>query len=222
MVDVLYDKKLRCLYCDANFITKRVRQSRVRLIKRDADFCHQYEGENPYFYEVNVCPHCGFAFTDSFSPLRPEKKEAIKKEYLARIEVLDLCGPRKPQAALLSFKLGLLFANFLEEPMTTIAGLLMRIAWFWRYQGKEEEEKKYLAKALEVYEKTYLTQDLDRLPMGKTKLIYLIAELNGRLGKYEEARRWFNMLFSEKNVAPSLNKLAREQWEEYKALLKSS
>ena len=37
-------------------------KSRLMVIKTDEDFCNHYsDGFNPYFYNIWVCEHCGFA-----------------------------------------------------------------------------------------------------------------------------------------------------------------
>jgi hypothetical protein len=56
--------------------------------------------------------------------------------------------------------------------------------------------------------------------MGKATLFYLLAELNGRLKKYEETRKWFSKLFAEKNAEPKVVKMARERWYDYKEQIK--
>jgi len=71
----LYDKRYRCLFCGQEFTNKKPRASSIRQIRRDPDFCGHYQGENPYFYEVAVCPHCGYAFTPDFTPVKRENRE---------------------------------------------------------------------------------------------------------------------------------------------------
>ncbi|MCR4441955.1 MAG: DUF2225 domain-containing protein [Peptococcaceae bacterium] len=217
----LYDKTLVCLNCDARFKTKKVRTSRVVITKKDADFCTYYEGENPYFYEVGVCPRCGCAFTENFILPTPDKKEVLRKEYVMKVQPVDLCGPRNIEDALRCYKLCLLCANFLHQPKSIIAGILLRIAWLYRYLGNKEEEERYLVRSVSLFEEVYSYEDPDKVPIEKHRLIYLIGELHGRLGRYLEARKWFNLLFSEKGLEPALNRLAREQWENYRSALTS-
>lgn len=215
----MFDKEVKCLYCQKKFKTKKVKGSKCRIEKRDTDFCTYYEGISPYFYEINVCPHCGFAFSDNFTPVQEKYKENIKKQYLDKINVVNLCGQRDIKEVINSFKYALLCAVFKEEKEIKMAGLCMRLAWLYRYQQDKSEEQKYLQKALAFYLVVYEKENLDVIPMGKHSFYYLLAELNGRLENYVQARRWFNLLFMEKNISPYLHNMARDQWLIYKEAL---
>ena len=57
----LFDKKVECPICKTEFTTKKVRSSRLRLLKRDEDFFNHYETENPIKYNIFVCPNCGYS-----------------------------------------------------------------------------------------------------------------------------------------------------------------
>lgn len=218
MTEVLFDKKVTCLCCQNEFATKKVRNSKIMVRKKDSDFCTYYERENPYFYDVMLCPQCSFAFTEGFSPIKPEQLSVLKKEYLDKIGRIDLCNERNLQDALRLYKLALLCASLKDESFTTIAGLCMRIAWLYRYQDNSHEEEKYLAKALKYYQASYESPANDSI-MGEEKILYMIGELNGRLGNYLDTRKWFNLLLSKKNLEPALKNLARDQWAEYKSIL---
>jgi len=221
IAEYLYDKTLVCLNCEAQFKTKRVKTSKLIMARQDADFCTYYEGDPPYFYEVGVCPRCGCAFTENFISPSQDSKEVLRKEFISKVHPVDLCGPRSIEDALRCYKLCLLCANFLRQPRSVIAGILLRIAWLYRYLGDKKEEEKYLLRSAALFEEVYVYDDPDKVPIGKHRLIYLLGELNGRLGRYLEARKWFNLLFSEKGLEPALNRLAREQWDNYKTALTS-
>lgn len=216
MTDVLYDKEIACHYCNDTFIIKKIKNSKLIVDRKDSDFCIFYQGESPYFYEIWVCPHCGYAFSANFSPLNGEQKQMLKEEYIKRIAPQHLNKKRDLEDAIKVFKLSLLCASIGNQSNTVSSGLCMRLAWLYRYKGKKEEELKYLSKAKDLYLMIYEKEDLENHPLGKYKVIYLLGELNGRLGNYTEARRWFNILLSDKHVEPALVRLGRDQWAEYK------
>lgn len=219
MQEPLYDKKVSCLCCESSFTTKRIRQGAISISRKDSDFCTYYQGENPLFYEVNVCPKCSFAFTDSFMPLKQELLESIYNDYTLTLNKngpVQLCGIRSEEDALRSFKLGLVCASLTQQNSMTIANICMRIAWINRYRQNHSEEQKFLAKAVELYKESYLSGSGNMQSISKHKLQYLIAEIYGRLGNYEETKTWFNILLSQRNIEPAINTLARNQWAEYK------
>lgn len=216
-IDILYDREIICLCCGKTFTTKKVRNSKLILKKRDADFCMHYEGESPYYYDISVCPHCGYAFSGNFSPVREEYLPALQKGYFEKVGSIQLCGVRSQQDALRSYKLALVCGSIVNEPRFVMAGIFMRLAWLNRFQGNTAEEKKYIIKALEQYYLVYENGEQDKCGLGEHRLWYLLGELNGRIDHIEEARRWFNRVISEKTVEPAIKKAARERWEEYRS-----
>lgn len=220
MSDLLFDKDTKCLCCEGDFTVQRIRNSKIAISKKDTDFCNYYTNEeNPYYYEVWICPHCGFAYNANFKPLNPAQKETVYNEYCKRVTPLKLGSQRSLEDALQAFKLALVCASISGQDNTIIAGLFLRIAWLYRFQGNNEEETKFLAKAVEGFQDVYQNGDPKRNPLGEHKLIYLLGELNGRLGNYQEARRWFNMLLSQREIEPAIKNLARDQWMQYKSMM---
>lgn len=217
-VEPLYDKRYQCLFCGREFTNKKLRLSQIRQVKRDSDLCTYFEGENPYFYEVAVCPHCGYAFTTNFGPVKKERRELILKEYIQKITHKDYTGRRNLHEALNVHKLGLLCGNLNQEKRSVLAGLCLHIAWFYRYEGNEEEEKKYLRYACDLYQEAYQKESL----VGGTAnlIIYLIGELEGRLGNYLTATQWLARLLQVRNLEPYLRDLLRDRWEVYRNHLK--
>jgi hypothetical protein len=219
--NILYEKQVTCLYCNLPFKTTKVKQSKLIVKHKDHDFCTHYEGEiNPYYYDVNVCPHCGYAFLGNSPELRNSEKEILRKNYIEHLNKINLCGPRNMEDAITSYKLALICSTLLKEQYLMTASLCLRLSWLYRFQNNPQEEERFLANALNAYLSVYEFEDLNHLAMGKATLFYLLAELNGRLKKYEETRKWFSKLFAEKNAEPKVVKMARERWYDYKEQIK--
>lgn len=193
-----------------------MRRSHIRIQARDTDFCSYYAGANPLFYDVNVCPHCGFAFTEAFSNIPDLRKQHVEDQYVKRIEVPQLCGTRVMEDALKSYKLALLSANILGEKKFVLANLCMRLAWLNRYIKNGSEEKRFITHALQLYEQMYETERIDRIPMEEEKIIYLIGELYGRIGNYDKTRKWFSYIFTSQHLDPKWKAIARDRWLEYR------
>ncbi len=221
MQDVIfYQKKINCKYCGNNFLTYRVRTTRVKYVSIDSDFCPHYDEVNPLFYDVNVCPHCGLSFTDNFLFKKdPKKHNELIASYINQLEnVRDICQVRTMDDALYAYKLAIVVAGILDESSLIVANLGLRIAWFYRYLQDEKNENKFLEKVLNIYLKLYQYEDLETLNMDKYKLIYLIGELHGRLGDYHETAKWFSLIIEEQKAQPKIRKLAKERWYEYRQI----
>ncbi|KJS83834.1 MAG: hypothetical protein JM58_11945 [Peptococcaceae bacterium BICA1-8] len=207
----LYDKEMECLYCNKTFITKKVRSKFIRIKKRDSDLCNHYEGINPYYYEVFVCSHCNYAFTERFQPINNICNEIIKERYIKNTALANLNGERSLEQAVKAFKLALLCATLAGESSYILAGLCLKLAWLYRYDNNNEETR-FLNNALDNYIKTYEQGDIATL--NKASLLYIIGELENSLGDYERARRWFSILLSDKTLDPKIVKIAKDRWQE--------
>lgn len=215
-IESLYEKSISCLYCQQTFKTLKMKRSKIRIKAKDTDFCTYYIGENPLYYDVNVCPNCGFAFTEGFSPINLLRKSHFEEQYVKKIEIPQLCGERNIHDAVRSYKLALLSASMLGEKRIVMANICMRLAWLHRYLNNNLEEKRFLSHALQFYEDIYQMERMDRIPMEEEKLIYLVGELNGRLGNYEKTRKWFSYIFTSRNLQPKWKSIARERWLDYR------
>lgn len=222
IIEPLYNKRYQCRFCGREFTNKKLRLSKVRQVKRDSDLCAYFEGENPYFYEAVVCPHCGYAFTTSFGPVKKERQELITTEYIKKITRKDYTGPRTLGDALNVYKLALLCGNLNEEKKSVIANLCLHIAWFYRYTSDEEAEQKYLRYTCDLYREAYQRENGATQEGSPNLVIYIIGELEGRLGNYAEACRWLGRLLNVRNLEPYLRELLQERWEVYRENLKAT
>ena len=213
-LEELYEKKVICKVCNEEFVTSKVRISKLRLVKKDSDFLAHYEGENPVKYGVFVCPHCGYAAMESkFNNISFRGKETILKEIASRWNKREFSGKRSNEEAIEAYKLALYCGELLNYKKLDMANICLRIGWLYRIVGSQEE-KKFLNLALGLYKEAYLNESLNGSSMDEITLGYLIGELSRRLDNKEEALKWFNTVLSNpktKNNA-ALEGMVREQW----------
>jgi len=211
-MDPLYQIKVKCSCCESEFKTSRVRPSLKKASRSDTDFCSYFNNINPDYYVVRVCPYCGFASTENFANSLNARQKA---DYLEKIgkywKMKDYGTARTEQEALECYKLSLLTAQTVGESIRLVAGLLHHIAWIYRYQKNEEQEKRFLAFALDAYIKVFETE---RDAISNARLMYLIGELHRRLGQYHEAVRWFGRVINDKKIMDaSMIRASREMWQ---------
>lgn len=210
-MEPLYLIQTTCICCEQPFRTSRVRSSFKKAASTDTDFCIHYKMINPDYYVVRVCPYCGFSSTENFSERMTPKHKSVYYEKIGKSwNNLNLTGERDWNGAMQSYKLALLCAQIKEEKDRIVAGLLHHIAWLYRYVGNREQESRFLAFALEAYVKVYETEGAD---MNSARLMYLIGELNRRLGHYVKAVQWFGRVINDKNIMDAaMIRACREQW----------
>lgn len=213
----LYDKEVRCLFCEAPFQTKRIRSRFVRVSQMHSDFYMEYKDPllNPYFYEVDVCPSCGFAASDTFTAHFPPGTKPMIAEQFLEWKVQDFNRERTVEEAIRTMKLGILSATLKKEKHIVIAGLCLRLAWMYRLIEEKGQETRFLEKALTQYKASYEQADYQDTQMTDMRILYLIGELSRRVEDEKDALRYFSRVIDHKKKAlePKLVEMAREQWQ---------
>jgi uncharacterized protein (DUF2225 family) len=215
-VDPLYLIKVKCICCQASFKTSRVRPSFKKATKTDSDFCSYYKTVNPDFYVVRVCPDCGFAATENFSEKLSEKQKTAYYEKMgSQWKYRDYGMERGEDVAMECYKLSLLTAQAIGEKDRVIAALLHHIAWLYRYEGNREQEDRFLKFARDAYVRVYETET-DSL--SNARLMFLIGDLNRRLGDFHAAVKWFGRVIQEKKITDAaMIRSSREAWQNIRA-----
>lgn len=210
-LEPLYSIKVICAHCEYEYVTSRVRPSFKKAYRTDTDFCAYYKSENPDFYVVRVCPECGFASTENSTLKLNERQKVLFNEQVGcRWEKRDMSGSRNLEDALESYKLALLCAQVIGERDRIVASLLHHIAWLYRYQGNEDQEKRFLSYSLESYVRVF---ELEGVGANDARLLYLIGEIHRRLGQFQEAVQWFSRVVQDDKIMDAaMIRASREQW----------
>jgi uncharacterized protein (DUF2225 family) len=218
-LEPLYDRKMECLVCKNIYATKKIRSRFVRAIRHDTDFCSYYHPEelNPLFYYVSVCPHCGFSVTEEFSTyFPPSTLETIRKKICEQWLGFDYSGQRTFQEAVNTYKLGIYSATLKREKHIAIAGLYMRLAWLYRTYKIIDQEERFMRLALQEYIASYSEEDFIYTHMSEVRLLYLIGELNRRLGNDKDAILYFSKVIAKRKetIEKRIIEMAYERWQE--------
>lgn len=211
----LFDKKVECPICKKEFLTKKVKTSRLRLLKRDEDFLNHYSAENPIKYSIFVCPNCGYAASENkFNDIKKDQIGIIIDNISSRWNKRDFGGIRDLDEAIESYKLALLAGTLLKAKKLEQGNICLSLGWLYRLKEEKNEEVRFLKLARDQFIEAYNTESLSGTNMDDSKLSYLIGELSRRLSEKEEALSWFNtcLNLASTRMNPALNDMAREQW----------
>jgi uncharacterized protein (DUF2225 family) len=210
---------MSCPFCGGEFETTRLRPSAVRVKEKESDFGCVYEGENPYFYSITACPHCTVAARneefEKFMPAyEPRLMEVSKKLKLSssKPDAFQL-GTLASGQAIKRHELAIALHKYrAHSDAGELAGLWMHIVWIARQNGDSAKERQGLEAAALAYEEYY--EKGNKLPekLGEPGILYLIGELNRRLGKPREARNYFSRALASKELAsfPNVENMLRE------------
>ncbi|OLO27598.1 hypothetical protein BTR23_19745 [Alkalihalophilus pseudofirmus] len=216
-MDPLYDKEIICLCCEKKYSTKRLRTRYIRAIKTGSDFFTVYKDleHNPYLYEVHVCPDCGFSATDQFSNyFSPGAKDKVMNELSAHWISRNFGRERSLNEAIVTYKLAVFSGILKKEKHIVLAGLYLRVGWLYRIKENNEQEKRFLRLAINEYENSYQQSDFIGTQLTEIRIIYLLGELNRRIGLNANAIKYFSRVIQhrEKDREKKVLEMAREQW----------
>ena len=222
----LYEKQETCHLCERKFPSMKLRNRFVKLSGQDTDLKPTYEDPsmNPLLYNIKVCPHCGYSFTDDFSKFFPPgAKDALKEKITTHWVSQDYGKARTIHQAINSYKLAFYSGFLKKEKHLTLAGLALRIAWLYR-DLEAPEEHRFLALAAEQYKEAYSTEDLTLTPMSDIKVMYLLGELHVRIGKWDEAVKYFSKVIEKQRGSreKQLIEMARDRWYELRDEMKKN
>ncbi|HBM81528.1 MAG TPA: hypothetical protein DD426_11965 [Clostridiaceae bacterium] len=222
MDDIYYMKKFTCPVCENAFSSTKIKSSKLIPLKTDTDMCTYYKGLNPYFYEINVCPKCGFAFSDHFKhELRVNDKSSFLKIFSSRWKKQDLCGIRTFDQAVDAFEIAILSGQIVNLNPGKMAVICLRLSWIYRMQNKKDDERRFMKSAVDLLEKAYEVGGIDDdEDISPEILVYLLGELNFRLRNRNETVKWFNIAISRYSKDPSVKKrisnMISDRWLEIK------
>ena len=213
----LFDRKYTCNICGNEFTSKQVKTSAIRTKLRERDFHAYYNGENPAYYGIICCPNCGYSkFEKDFkTDLSSYYVGLVKKMIAANWRYQDFCNERDVNTAIRVHLIALANYKVLKGNSNTFGKLYLRLAWFYRELEKKDDELKYLKLSLESFVQGYENEKNDENDEKEIEIIYLIGELNRRIGEYQEAIKWFSNAINHELAYKNrmIKSYARDQWE---------
>lgn len=214
-----YQKDIECLHCKKKFKTTKVRSKFIKVVGHESDFQPIYQNKeiNPLLYNIFVCEHCGFSFTEDFTKyFAPGVKEIIQQEVASKWAPHSFGNERTIQEGIMAYKLGIHCGALKKEKFVNLAGLALRTAWLYRIQTNELQEKRFIEIARDRYADSYSNDDYSGTQMSEIRVTYLIAELSRRIGDIEFATRYFSKVIEKQStsVEPKIIEMAKERWQE--------
>lgn len=206
--NLFYEKQVSCPVCGTFFKSRRIRYSKLKLIKQDPDLRRHYQELDPLLYNVTICPECSYAnLTQDF-----DKISSVRRPLQLNVEKKrgDSTQLSEAEIAIGNYLLVLQCLEKLDSSPDKLARIYLYLAWLYEDSGNEIKGREMRQKALNYYKKAYSTSS-DEDSSQIHQITYLIAELSSQLGNTKDAYDFYQRLLREENVAPWLVKLARER-----------
>ncbi len=210
VLDHLFDKQIICPVCNSHFKNKTVKSKSPRVISKDSDFFIRYSKVNPYFYDVVICNSCGYAAMKSdFENIKSHKKELVLSNVTPKWKPREYPDILDEKLAIERYKLALLNALLLDLQHSTKAMISLKIAWMHRLLNNTEQETVFLRQALDGFNNAYIYELFPIYGLQRDSLMYLLGELNRKLGDYQNALQWFSRTIVSTNSSYKVKEMAR-------------
>ncbi|MCH7323026.1 DUF2225 domain-containing protein [Solibacillus sp. MA9] len=217
-ISPFYEKSIECMHCKKSFTSLKVRTKSIKIEHTESDFQPIYADKhvNALYYNVFVCQHCGFSFTEDFNKyFAPGVKENLNKQICENWIPHSFKTERTVFDAIQAFKLAFLCATIKKEKYVITSGLALRLAWLYRSLNNYNQELRFLKIARDHYMESFSNGDYSSTQMSDVRIMYMVAELSRRLEDYENATRFFSRVIETQRVGgeAKLVDMAKEQWE---------
>lgn len=210
--DSLYDKTTNCPVCGNDFKSRVVKTGKARLISKDTDLMPRYQNINPLFYDIYICPKCGYAaMSRFFNNIKEHQAELIKQKISSKFHAKTYPLIYDVDIAIERYKLSLLNSLVKNAKTSEKAYTCLKLAWLYRIKENSGEETKFIQQAYIGLKEAYEKESFPICGMDSYTYMYLIGELARKLGDNSEALKWFGKVIISQNVNPRLKELARDQ-----------
>jgi len=207
-----YNKNLTCPVCENKFSVPAVKSYSARILKKNTDFFIEYDKINPYFYDIWLCPNCGYAALKSdFEKIKKSSIEDIEqnihKRWTKRVypEKFDV------DIAIERYKMALLNYAVTDSKSSQKGYVCLKLSWMYRIKGDVKNEQYFAQSALESFINAYYNEDFPFYGMDKSTVQYLIGELYRRKGEKDEALRWFGQVIVSREASSTIKEKAKDQ-----------
>lgn len=224
--DGLYESSIKCIQCNQEFKTKKAKSKIYQLKTIDRELRQVYDlpstSQEPFYYSVHTCEHCGFSFTEQFNhyffPKTQDEIGLVLKNWNNRSYNIE----RTSKDALNMYRMALYMAIKKREPEYVKASISLKIAWIYDDLKDNEKSLDYRKLAYNHYIESYQNGDYEKVKQTIYTLDYLLATLSYKLNDLSAATLYFSRVF--KNQSFYTNRkiidLTKEQWDEIRELKK--
>lgn len=203
--DFILDKTFTCPVCDKNFTSRIMKTGKAKLVSMDLDLRPRYVGVDATKYDVELCPHCGYAaLTRYFTAMAPSQIHLIREQISNKVKLQQYAEEYYTyEEAMERYKMALVCAMVKKAKNSEKAYICLKSAWLLRGYKEDLESKRQLLpqqrEELDAQEEEYLqnaykgfveAQKSERYPMcgmDEYTMDYLMAALAYEVGELDTA-----------------------------------
>lgn len=226
--ELLLDRTFKCPVCDTQFKSKTVKTGKVRLLSQDTDLRPKYTPFDALKYDAVACPKCGYAAVARFfNMMTTPQAKLIKEKISAGFKGIDNeKSTYSYEDAIERHKLALVNAVVKKARISERAYTCMRLGWLYRgmaealpkdtpnyettMQSLKAQENEFIKNAYEGFSAALSKEDFPICGMDENTLVYLVADLARRSGKYDIALKLLSEVITSRSAKSALKDKARD------------
>lgn len=206
----VFYKKFTCRCCDGAFQNWYPKEKRSRMHKLDMDLRPLYKPIDPTFYEVIICPQCGYgAPIATFEQILPFQKTIVRQVVTPQFVPTRFESYYTVTDAIQRYAYAL-YVSTVKSPNKygERAYLCLKLSWFYKELGDTALNKTFAILALEGFSKAVAEENPPIMGMNYDTLFYIMAALAVTVGKYEVAMQAISKVVTSKSVSKQLKDMA--------------
>ncbi|MCL1935094.1 MAG: DUF2225 domain-containing protein [Defluviitaleaceae bacterium] len=209
--EYIYPKDFECKVCLNKFKSNFIKDRKVRLEGLDYDLFPNYLPVNPIFYEIVVCPICGYAALKNYFD-KITKKEI--DNYLKNIT-----PSFKNHNYPMEIDVNIATEQYISAYNAVCAKygknsekgyLALRISWLFKVMKNLELQKEYAKIALENFEVAILKEDTPMMGIEFDTVNYIIAAMNTVISDKSKAKKYLSDVIVSPTASKRLKDMARD------------
>lgn len=201
----IYNKNFTCPICNMEFDNWALRMSKLRLNNTDLDLRLIYEPFDPLYYDVVICPYCGYsAMNNYFYNLPPKKEDIIKEMVSPNFVYCEYPMVYSENIAIKRYLVALLNTLVKGAKNSERAHLCLKLSWINRDKKDIEQELLFQQYALAGFKAAHQEEEFPICGMDEPAVMYLLGELSRRSGDLDEALRYISRALAARNIPARL------------------
>jgi len=209
--DYTYFKKFDCPVCDEHFASNIVRESKMRYKSVDFDLHPICEPIDPNYYDVIICPKCGYASVkEYFNRIGSKQAELILEKITPQFKLQDYPASLDADMAIKRYEQVLRCAEAKNAKDGEKAYIYMKLMWFHRVKGDTDNQKRLAKLTLDGFLAALINEKLPIMGLTDDTITYLLGALYMVLDDNKSAIRYLSEIVVSKTASDRLKDKARD------------
>lgn len=207
--DCIFEKSYTCPVCEERFRDLSVKTSKVRFESIDDDLMPVHSPVNPFYYNVAICPKCGYAaLSDNFLKITESQCELIAKQISPKYKAKQYPFPYTEDMVIERYKFALLNSVVKRGRASEKAYLCLVLSWLYKIKEDEANRLLFSTNAYEAFVEAYTKDTFPIYGMNEVVTAYLVAELARYIGNPSEAMKWLAKVLSSRLATQKVKDMA--------------